>query len=43
MLLMFVTLKRPIMACFTFELLEITLTTITKMSCAPFDIHRSNV
>jgi hypothetical protein len=43
MLLMFVTLQRPIMACCAFELLEIKLTTITKMSCAPFNIHRSNV
>jgi antitoxin component of RelBE/YafQ-DinJ toxin-antitoxin module len=29
--------------CFVSQLLEIKLTTIAKMSCIPFDIHRSNV
>ncbi len=35
--------KRPLMTCFVSQLLEIKLTTIAKMSCIPFDIHRSNV
>ncbi len=34
--------KRPIVTCFASQLLEIKLTTTTKMSCIPFDIHRSN-
>ncbi len=35
--------KRQIVTCFVSQLLEIKLTTIAKMSCIPFDIHRSNV
>ncbi len=35
--------KKPIVTCFASQLLEIKLTTTTKMSCIPFDIHRLNV
>ncbi len=38
-----VTSNNPIVTCFTTQSLEIKLTITTKMSCTPFNIHKSNV
>ncbi len=38
-----VTSKRPIVTCFTTQSLKIKFTITTKMSCTPFDIHKSNL